>query len=192
MAPPALPALYAMLFEQGKTWTLPVAEYDGDAKPKQGTLACKVAEVTVVADVRLAKVACTLAIGSDKQDWGWQFPGGVYTADATGLGWIGGFWPDDELALRIKGGAPGKPLIGAKPKAFRKVTHEPVGDQTTTNVETLRAVGSAWCYSEAGDFDSNEYTVCIDKTGLVGARFQKVLADGHFEVGKVPVALKLH
>ena len=177
------------LFDKGHTWKLEATQFDGYGKHTKGSLACEVVQVVTVGATQLSRIHCHEKIGDTDDDWG-GLPTGIYTLSKAGLGVVRNM-PEEDVADRMKDGGPGMPLAAAKPVAFKRVSHSPVGNQQTTDVVTLRAFGNGWCYTEAGDFDSNEYTVCFDKTGLVGARFQKVGADGHWDFGKVPAQYRV-
>jgi hypothetical protein len=186
---PKLPGHYAALFTNGAKWTLAADRVDSERTHHKGTLACQVTAVATTGQTQRSRIICRLQDDAGDEDWGGVFPAGIYVATSKGLGHAGSIVNDDsELADMMKESTPGKPLIGVRPTASKRVSHSPVGDQRTTDVVVVRAFAGGWCYTEAGDFDSNEYTVCFDKRGLVGARFQKVGADGHYDFGKVPAA----
>jgi hypothetical protein len=186
------PAPFTALFDKGHTWKLEATQVDTEGKRTKGSLACEVTDVVTVGATQLSRIKCQQHIGSEDSDWGSAFPAGIYTLDKAGLGHAGSIgWDDQELAERMKSAVPGTSIAATKPVAYKHVTHELAASQRTTNVVTLRAVGTGWCYTEAGDFDGNEFTLCFDKTGLVGGRFQRVGADGHYDFGKVPAAYKV-
>jgi len=162
---PALPAIYAQLFDQQHRWSYDVATTTYDisdfrkARPPKRTLhvtvTCQVTEVTAFAHGAASRVTCDgdvdpeLAIAGD---WG---------ATADGLFKLASFpRSEDEIAS-------GTPIITARPRAWRRADHDVV--------HGLRANGRAWCLFDDArrTDDGGTKSLCFEpNVGIASATFE--------------------
>jgi hypothetical protein len=167
-ARPASPAEhgapYRVLFERGKTWTLPIEASHGHFEQpsryvvdetSRGKVTCRVSDVRTTKLARLATLRC----GAPYAD---LLIVGPWVATAAGL-----FHPpvtpdDDELAAYTAADA----LIAAVPKD-RQSTE---GDADSTSSSEAFELDHAWCVREthAAQLDRCDFTLCLDERGVSG------------------------
>ena len=163
--PAALPAHYAPLFDQGKTWVYDTSlqYWGGDDKPARRTdrdkVACKVVEVTHRAGATISRITCDKDLGRK-----FEVPG-YYAGTAKGL------WhfaePDhapDADAIREILKEP--PLVAAQPVVVETVRHiDSLDKKHDTIISGVResAKIKGWCVyedSSHADPDGGRVVAC--------------------------------
>lgn len=146
-----------MLFEQGRTFTLPAQTTSSAAAASSASASCTVAEVKQLADATVSRISCAaphqglLLVGT------WvATPAGLYhpylpVDDADELTLLG----EDEL------------LIAAKP-AERDHSH--TSGETVDSIEAFEHEGS-WCvrHTTVAGADRRRFAVCFNGTTVTGA-----------------------
>lgn len=159
---------YLMLFERGKTFTLPSS---------RGDVSCTVADVKQVGDANVSRLQCAKPHDALLISGTWvATPAGLYHA----------YLPvdePDELALLRED----ELLIGAIPN---ERDHEYVLEGTQESVEAFEHEGS-WCVRQrtrAGT-QLRLYTLCFDGRAITGGNERVIAEDGtqeDVEFGKAP------
>lgn len=155
---------YLILFEQGRTWTLPAAS---------GAVTCKVASSKQVGDATVSRLDC----GSLLVSGTWvSTPAGLYhpylpVDDPDELAMLG---EDDLLIARIP--------------AEREHSHA-LGGGVQDSIETF-AFEASWCVRQTtqSSTDRRAYTLCFDGTNITGGGEDTVGGDEPHRIvfGKAP------
>ena len=146
-----------MLFEQGRTFTLPAKMTASSGAPSSGRASCTVAEVKQIADATVSRISCAAPHQG-------LLIAGTWVATPAGL--YHPYLPvDDPDELTLLG--EDELLIAAKP-AERDHSH--TSGETVDSIEAFEQ-GSSWCvrHTTVAGADRRRFAACFDGTTLTGA-----------------------
>lgn len=146
-----------MLFERGKTFTLPANMTASRAAPSSSRASCRVAEVKQVADATVSRISCAAPHQG-------LLIAGTWVATPAGL--YHPYLPvDDPDELTLLG--EDELLIAAKP-AERDHSH--TSGQTVEDIEAFEQ-GASWCvrHTTAVATDRRQFALCFDGSTVTGA-----------------------
>ncbi|MBX3159343.1 MAG: hypothetical protein KF773_25460 [Deltaproteobacteria bacterium] len=159
--PSGLPALYAGLFETGKSWKLP-AEYvtsmDGQTSSAKGTMTCHVEEARAITGGKTARLACD-PDGVEAPD----SPAGTYVGTPAGLWRVDDAFDGDATKLDAT-----KMLLAAAPKEGKVETKDTENPDHGSAV-IVKAHAGGWCAS-SGSWGGDEggWTLCLRDGAVIG------------------------
>jgi hypothetical protein len=146
-----------MLFEQGKTFTLPATQTSSAGPASSGTATCTVAEVKPVADATVSRIACTAPHQG-------LLVAGTWVATPAGL--YHPYLPvDDPDELTLLGD---DDLLVATIPTERDHAH--TSGQTEESIEAFEHE-SSWCVRQTttAGTDRRRFALCFDGTAVTGA-----------------------
>jgi hypothetical protein len=159
--PSGLPALYAGLFENGKTWKLPaelVVSMDGQKTSEKGSVTCTVSEAHAITGGKTAHLACE-PDGVDAPD----SPAGTYVGTPVGLWRVDEGFGGDATVLDPK-----KMLLAAAPKEGRVETKDAENPDFGSAI-VVKPHGGGWCVtSSSWSGDDGGWTLCLRDGAVIG------------------------
>jgi hypothetical protein len=159
--PSGLPALYAGLFENGKSWKMPaelVSSMDGQTSTDKGSVTCSISDARAIAGGRIAQLACETE-GVEAPD----SPAGTYVGTPAGLWRVDDGFEGDVTKLDPK-----KQLLAAQPKEDRVETKDTENPDHGSAI-IVKPHAGGWCVS-SGSWGGDEggWTLCLKDGAVIG------------------------